>query len=286
MPLRFEYEYREGERMQTSGSFFPIALINEGRFTNEVLILGGQHLRTAHYAAKGRFYCALSSLSTGIVRLGKLCLLLDYYIRHQGKFPSLNALKTLAPSDLSTLYAQSQTIVQARSLAIHHLQRLGREEHVGLLNVLSRFTQGHPYCEVDLLTGATGHGDPLVEWALSVDAPLYRDCLSPRQKASIRTAADDLGEGLGAFTQALTVAPAQHRGDFGLACTRSKLHDALGPHRLLLVAQVVRYWVEILVELEAAARNVRNEHIPSFAPLFAFFANDDSELMKHTRWKA
>lgn len=54
-----------------------IALQNEALFTKELLGIGVTQLYKANYAKKGIYYQAFTCLSTGLERIGKLCLILD-----------------------------------------------------------------------------------------------------------------------------------------------------------------------------------------------------------------
>jgi hypothetical protein len=64
------------------------ALLKEAQFTKEMLGTGATQIRNANYATRGVYFQAFTSLSTGLERLGKLCILLDYFIEH-GKFPDI-----------------------------------------------------------------------------------------------------------------------------------------------------------------------------------------------------
>ena len=63
------------------------ALHEEAQFTKEILAIGVTQLYKANYAAKGIYYQSFTCLSTGIERLEKLCLILDYYIQNHGTLP-------------------------------------------------------------------------------------------------------------------------------------------------------------------------------------------------------
>jgi hypothetical protein len=50
------------------------ALLKEARFTKEMLGSGATQIRKANYATKGVYFQAFTNLSTGLERIGKLCL--------------------------------------------------------------------------------------------------------------------------------------------------------------------------------------------------------------------
>ena len=65
-----------------------IALLDEALFTKDILGIGVTQLYKANYAQRGIYYQTFICLSTGIERIGKLCLILDSYIENNGKFPN------------------------------------------------------------------------------------------------------------------------------------------------------------------------------------------------------
>jgi len=69
------------------------ALLKEAQFTKEMLGSGATQIRKANYATKGVYFQAFTNLSTGLERIGKLCLMLDHYIETNGKFPDSKYFK-------------------------------------------------------------------------------------------------------------------------------------------------------------------------------------------------
>jgi hypothetical protein len=69
------------------------ALANEAEFTKEILGSGATQIRRANYASKGIYFQSFTSLPTGFERIGKPCLMLDYYIKNNGNFPNLQYMK-------------------------------------------------------------------------------------------------------------------------------------------------------------------------------------------------
>ena len=66
------------------------ALNKEAQFTREMLGSGATQIGKANYATKGVYFQAFTSLSTGLERIGKLCLMIDHSIDHNGRFPNSN----------------------------------------------------------------------------------------------------------------------------------------------------------------------------------------------------
>ena len=79
------------------------ALVNEAMFTKDILGAGATQIRKGNYAQKGMYFQSFTSLSTGLERIGKLCLMLDYYIEHGGHFPDFRYLKNEIGHDIADL---------------------------------------------------------------------------------------------------------------------------------------------------------------------------------------
>ena len=58
------------------------AFLNEAVFTKEIISSLVTQIRKADYAQKGFYFQSFTSLATGLERIGKLCLLLNYYIKN------------------------------------------------------------------------------------------------------------------------------------------------------------------------------------------------------------
>src|SRR5258708_14782194 len=86
-------------------------LLREAEFTKEMLGSGATQIRTANYASKGVYFQAFTSLSTGLERIGKLCMMLDHYIDHNRQFPDSNYMKNRIAHNIAGLYHQTKTII-------------------------------------------------------------------------------------------------------------------------------------------------------------------------------
>ena len=71
------------------------SLLSEAQFTGEVLGSGITDLGQVNYAKKGKYFESFTSITTGLERLGKLCVLLDYYIHHNGIFPTDKSMRRI-----------------------------------------------------------------------------------------------------------------------------------------------------------------------------------------------
>jgi len=70
------------------------------------------------------YFQAFTSLSTGLERIGKLCLMLDHYIDHNRQFPDSTYMKNQIGHNIAMIYQQSKTIIAKYSISMNFLQHL------------------------------------------------------------------------------------------------------------------------------------------------------------------
>lgn len=68
------------------------------------------------------------------------------------------------------------------------------------------------------------------------------------------------------------------------ASYRTGIFEAVGPYRQLYVLQIVRYWVEVLGELQYPAMQI-SQDIPQFTEVLAIFRNNDSYFKSRKTWE-
>jgi len=136
------------------------ALSKEAEFTKEMLGSGATQIRNANYAAKGVYFQAFTSLSTGLERLGKLCLMLDHYIKHSGKFPDRGYLQNKIRHNIGLIHEKSAAVVTKCSISMKFLQNLNNPIHQAILKILSDFAQGERYSNINLVVGAKRRAIP------------------------------------------------------------------------------------------------------------------------------
>src|SRR5690349_10832480 len=100
------------------------ALNKEAQFTKEMLGAGASQIRKANYASKGVYFQAFTSLSTGLERIGKLCLMLDHYLDNNGKLPDFDYMKNKIGHKIIFIYEKSTALVAKRSVLMEFMQDL------------------------------------------------------------------------------------------------------------------------------------------------------------------
>lgn len=259
------------------------ALANEAQFTYEMLGSGTTQIRGANYATKGAYFQAFTSLSTGLERIGKLCLMLDYYVETEGQFPDFHSLKKLS-HNLVLIYQKSREIVAKRDTHFTFLSDLEQPIHQRVLSVLSRFAEGDRYTNINLLVGKAGD-DPVAVWFEEVDCFLFDTQVTDAQKFKIAHNARLAEMMMGGISHVC------HSSETGSDITsiqegsyRTGKFEAVVPHRQLALLQIIRYWVELLYDLQHKSQGIGKQEIPFFGDIFGLFYNDDRYFRSRKTW--
>ncbi|HDZ9134371.1 TPA: hypothetical protein ACGFXY_003589 [Vibrio cholerae] len=261
------------------------ALADEAKFTKEMLGSGATQIRKGNYASKGSYFQAFTSLSTGLERIGKLCLMLDYYIDNGEEFPDFNYLKKQIGHDLELLYKRSQEIIQRRGIRLKFLQHLDSEIHQNILIILSEFAKGDRYSNINYLINSKQQSDPISNWYESVDIYLYETRVTAAKKRKIEKNAQFTEQMMGAFTMV------RHHSEEGSNISsvyegsyRTGFFEAVAPYRQLCILEMIRYWVVLLWDLQYKAMALQKEEIPFFSEIFGGFYNENSYLRTRKTW--
>ena len=156
-----------------------LALLKEAQFTRQLLGAGATEIRRANYASKGVYFQSFTSLSTGLERIGKLCLMLDHYISTGGNFPNFKYLKYDIGHNLGLLQEKASQVILDRGL---RTKQKNSAIHRSIIEILSKFAEGDRYSNIDLLVGSNRHSDPIAQWFNEVDLPLYDLRVTSRKK--------------------------------------------------------------------------------------------------------
>jgi len=262
------------------------ALLKEAQFTLEMLGSGATQVRKANHTAKGTYFQALTSLSTGIERIGKLCLILDHYLATGGQFPSHEQMKNDIGHDIEKIYRKSQGIIQGRGITLDHLQSLSSPVHQAILRSLSNFAKGDRYSNINLITRSNQNRDPIADWFNGVDKRIYDSSIRAAKKSQIVQQARLMNALIGESSYVLQSSETGDEvTDLETATRISLASAAIAPLRQLNVLQVIRYWTDLLRELQYLAQATGGHNIPHFSEMFARFHNEDKYLRTRKTWE-
>jgi hypothetical protein len=259
-----------------------VALLKEAQFTKQLLGAGATEIRRANYASKGTYFQAFVSLSTGLERIGKLCLMLDYYIDTGGQFPDLKYLKKDIGHNLALLEEKAKQVIATRQLPV---QAPSTDIHQAIVRLLCRFAEGDRYSNIDLLAGSRRQSDPIADWFNEVDTPIYDLRVTQKKKDRINHNAQVGARLMGEFAFILhTSETGSEITEFEEASRRTGIFEAVAPYRQLYVLQIIRSWCELTRALQYLAMDLGKHDIPFFGEIFGAFENDDSYMRTRKTW--
>lgn len=219
-------------------------LLNEAQFTYEILAAGATQIGKVNYAKKGMYFSSFTSLSTGLERIGKLCLIVDYYITNNGNFPSESTLKKDIGHNLEKLYEKSKEIIVRHNLKLSFLQDLDSQIHQNILSILSRFASGDRYSNINFLVQGKPQNHPISEWYIKVEEELFNLKVSNFTKNKISENAKYIDMLMGESSSALFFSETgEIIRTIGESSLKTGMADAVRKYRQLYVAQIIRYWV-------------------------------------------
>lgn len=262
------------------------ALLKEAQFTKEILAIGVTQLYKANYAAKGIYYQSFTCLATGIERLAKLCLILDYYTQNQGALPSEKYIRDYGHK-IPDLYQACRNIAKRQKIGFHFGYRMDEDIHQEIIDILGRFaeTSGR-YSNLNILLGKEDTSiDCIEKWFLNVDMPLYKKHVSQKRKDGIAYRAAVIGDILNQFT--LTRFEPEDHAELTNAVDgsmRTGLYEAVAPYRQLYMLQIIRFLTELLMGLGSKAMSIHPEDIPHFGEILGLFYNDNAYFRSRKTW--
>lgn len=262
------------------------AFCDEAMFTREILAIGVTQLYKANYSTKGVYYQTFICLSTGIERMTKLCILLDYYIANDGKLPSENYIRAYGHK-ISDLFKVCQKIAEQQEIKFRFSYELEEQIHKAIVEVLSDFakTSGR-YSNVNILVGNEKNSDDCIEkWFGMVDLPIYEKHVTKKRKLSIEQRAHVIGSLLNERSITFFIGEDNvEMTDAIEASRRTGIWEAVAPYRQLYMLRIIRYLTELIMGLEYKARKNGLGEVPFFGEIFGLFYNEDSYFRGRKTW--
>lgn len=253
------------------------ALQKEATFIAEVLAIGVNQIRNVNYARKGLFFSSFVNISTGLERIGKLCLILDYSLNNEGKYPDEKYVLKYS-HDLEKLYNKSQMIIKERGFKFKFIQNLDEKIHKDMISILSRFAKGDRYSNIDCIVEGERQSDPIKEWCEKVEMILY-DIKVPQKKKEMITKEPKLADD--SFGNVSMVMYKDEKGDNITSVEdmflKIGVSEAIAKYRQLYILQIIRYWIDLLKSIRHQSIS-EGIHIPDFIEILGNFYSDDNYL--------
>jgi len=226
------------------------AFLKEAEFTYEMLCSGYNDIQKTNYYNKGIYFQAFTSLSTGLEKIGKICLLIDYAIINNGNFPESIYVKKYK-HNIFDLYKETQKIKEKYDFNFTYLQNLSDPLTEKIIIILSKFGGGERYSNIDFLENTRNYNDPINEWYTNVDKYFIKNFISKKnldefiEKANISNKFTEdifniyfIDEIENEITNIFDVV------------IKNNINNLVGKIRQLYFYRIIRYFVELLFKLE------------------------------------
>ncbi len=170
-------------------------MAGEGHLASTSLLAGFESLAKIDYDKPGTVYLTLFQLSTGLERIMKIAVILDYKVRNDLANPSDLQLRRLGHS-ITDLYSALRVASESHAMTDGWFDddTLWGE----LLFVLSEFARGSRYYNIDQLVSGRDAPDPLIRW-FEVHMRIAEDAVSCERLGDIMQRARNHCEALGLF---------------------------------------------------------------------------------------
>jgi len=265
------------------------ALLGETEFTKEILCSGVTQIRHANYTRKGRYFQAFTALSTGLERLGKICLMLDYHIDNRGQFPDITYMRRTIGHDIELLLSRTTEVCEKRNLSLQFGIPSWEPEHEAIIKILSGFAKGDRYSYLDALVDGGRPSDPVAAWFKCVDKPLFERHVTDGEKRKIRENAHVIAQMMAPYAAVVhTAESGAEVANIEEASWLTGMQEAAASYRQLYTLQVIRFWVDAIFELQFEAMKVESAtpSIPYMSEVLGAFYNRDSELRAIKDWES
>jgi hypothetical protein len=260
------------------------ALLLEAQFTSEMLSAGYEQIGKANYAQKGMYFQAFTSLSTGIERLGKICLILEYIISSNGNLPNDEYIKKQIGHDLEKIYTFIVKIKEKYNFKLDGLQNLDSEIYKNIINILSRFGKGDRYSNIDLITKKRNYLDPISEWYKNIDLEIFNTKIKKNKKEYIEKTSQFLDNILSDTSMVVHTGEDESEIDTIYKLNyQVQIYYAIEQHRRIYVYQIIRFFTEILINLERFIRKNDLFEIPYFSEIFYIYYWDEKYIKRRKK---
>jgi hypothetical protein len=263
------------------------ALGREAELAAEQLATGVTLLGRANHAQKGLYIQAFFALSIGFERIGKLILIADHAISHNGSWLTDKELKGKG-HDIAALLDACEPIAQQYVSDSEFGTRPSEPIHGIIVKTLSEFAQTTRYYNLTSLNhgAARNMREPIESWWQDVGRVILKRHYSVAQQERDKARAEVFGALLRDFSKVI------HHDEAGnlienieTLMTRAGATRIVQRYGRLYVMQLIRWLATILSELSRkGAYEFQIEALLGLDERFRIFCNEDQYLLGRKTW--
>ena len=257
-----------------------IALNREAGIASTAISKGIESLNSASFTDDRLYNSAFFNLSIGFERIGKLIIILDYFLDF-GAFPSKPKLKEYS-HDISGI----SKIVKGISINRNYQKHEFPDDTIssGIIQTLSEFALETRYYNLDFLSGVKKSNDPISMWHDRVSKPI----LDSHYSDATRLKAEEMASRIGSEVEPYTAV--MHMAEDGtpiMSITAALVESAKIPilqeYSRMYCLRIVRYLSYVLINVGDEFRKISKD-TPYFEEYFGIYSCKDVEFRRRKKW--
>ena len=261
------------------------ALARETSLAAQTLCAGLTALRKANAANTGIYYDAFFNLATGLERLCKIVIIVDYAIDHNGEFPTDSSLKKLG-HNIQKLICETKRI-RAKHPCNETLSHFPNDEVViPAILFLSEFASSTRYYNLDFLHQKSHVcNDPIRSWHDLVGSEVLKKHYTERISKNHRTTAKSVGDELEPHTFVyLTAEDGSRITTVTSMLAHKKKTDVVQRWGQFYILRLARYLSILIFDLENASHRRNFNSVPYLSEFLWRFRVPDGDFKKRKTW--
>ena len=263
------------------------ALAREISLAAQALCTGITALRKANSAKIGLYYEAFFNLATGLERLCKIVLIVDYAIDHNGEFPTDNGLRKFG-HNIRKLVCETKRI-RAKHYYDGTLAQFPNDEVVTQAIIfLSEFASSARYYNLDFLQiqgKSNVRHDPIFSWYDIVGSEVLRKHYTARISENHRAMAKDIGEELETNTSVyIAVEDDSMITNVASMLVQYKKTEVVQRWAQFYILRLARYLSMLISDLENEAHRRDFRSVPYLSEFLWPFRVPDRDFKRRKTW--
>ena len=245
-----------------------LLLSREAELASMSLCAGLTALRKADTSHKGYYTHAFFSVSTGLERLIKLIVILDFAVENNGAYPDNKYLKKLGHKILPS-FQKLETTVDKYGFEEKYKSILNDPISMAALQVITEFAEGARYSNLDELANNKRFEDPIKSWQSKVGHLILKKYPSRKK----RTPLDDMIDR--AMMESSIIMIQGEHGEVidNFVELRAFQQDAehMNKYGMRHLVEIIQLLTELLASIGHVAQQEKRLVVPYFSEFFVPF---------------
>ncbi|MFU2048195.1 hypothetical protein ACLSZ7_00350 [Avibacterium gallinarum] len=254
-------------------------IYDELEFVRGLLGTGLTDIRKADIQRKHFYFTAFSSLSIGLERMMKLCLILEYHIRN-GDFPTQNEIRNYG-HNLIDLFNKIESIYYKYDNEENKLEEI----HYRIIKELDGFAQGKGtrYSNINYITSEI-YNNPIKNWVENIDNYIWDKYISNKRKDILKIRSDACSIVMQPCITLFISEKDELIEDYNELYTQIFNTQEISGYRVLLLIQIIEYLYQFLNSINKKLD--REYHLDDLGRVFGVITyGSDSEKRRRKNFE-